>query len=208
VGTVISLRPSAVARERESRWLSDQPRQTERRQPGPPSSFEGERLTSLVGALEAAAEQRSIGLIQLDRSGRIVHLTAAAAELLAAYCGEEAARSFPPVVIDAWRTSGGGSLAIDGTRGRLALRLIDDGAWPAILLEEQRSTPPAVCALKELGLTTRQGQVLRLLACGKSNQQIARELAISNATVRKHLEHIYMRLGVNSRAQAIVRVLG
>ena len=49
--------------------------------------------------------------------------------------------------------------------------------------------------------------MLRLLACGKSNEQIGRELAISQATAAKHLEHIYERLGVNSRAEALARIL-
>ena len=45
-------------------------------------------------------------------------------------------------------------------------------------------------------------EVLKLLARGVSNKEIARELTISNSTAGKHVEHIYEKLGVSSRAAA------
>ena len=54
-------------------------------------------------------------------------------------------------------------------------------------------------------LTPRQNELLRLLAAGHTNSQIARRLGISEATVRTHLENIYERLGVSSRTAAVVR---
>lgn len=54
-------------------------------------------------------------------------------------------------------------------------------------------------------LTPRQWQLIDLLAAGHTNAQIARRLYVSEGTVRKHLEHIYRRLGVSSRAAAITR---
>jgi DNA-binding CsgD family transcriptional regulator len=51
-------------------------------------------------------------------------------------------------------------------------------------------------------LTRRQLQLLQLSAVGHDNNAIARQLVISPATVRKHLENIYARLGVTSRAAA------
>ena len=56
-------------------------------------------------------------------------------------------------------------------------------------------------------LTPRQAGLLRLLAAGHTNSQIARRLGISEGTVRTHLENIYERLGVSSRAAAVTRVL-
>jgi DNA-binding NarL/FixJ family response regulator len=79
--------------------------------------------------------------------------------------------------------------------------------WRGLLLDEQRTRPPDVESLRALGLTGREAQVLRLLACGKRTDDIARDLFISPQTVSKHLQHIYARLGVGSRAQAIARVL-
>jgi DNA-binding NarL/FixJ family response regulator len=52
-------------------------------------------------------------------------------------------------------------------------------------------------------LTPRELQVLRLLAAGRSQREIADELVISPRTVGTHIEHILEKLGVRSRAQAI-----
>lgn len=54
-------------------------------------------------------------------------------------------------------------------------------------------------------LTTRQVELLRLVAVGYTNEQIAEHLVLSAHTVRKHLENIFTRLGVNNRAAAIAR---
>jgi len=54
-------------------------------------------------------------------------------------------------------------------------------------------------------LTARQRQLLRLVAAGHTNGQIARRLSITEATVRKHLEHVFQRLHVTSRTAAVTR---
>ncbi len=54
-------------------------------------------------------------------------------------------------------------------------------------------------------LTTRQVELLRLVASGRSNAEIARELVVSAATVRKHLENIFARLDVTTRTGAVAR---
>jgi LuxR family maltose regulon positive regulatory protein len=60
--------------------------------------------------------------------------------------------------------------------------------------------PPLVEPLSE-----RELQVLRLMAAGKSNQEIAHTLVITVGTVKTHNNHIFSKLGVQNRAQAIVR---
>jgi DNA-binding NarL/FixJ family response regulator len=52
------------------------------------------------------------------------------------------------------------------------------------------------------GLTAREIEVLRLLARGLSNKQIAAQLVISPKTVATHAEHIYAKIGAPSRAAA------
>jgi DNA-binding response OmpR family regulator len=55
---------------------------------------------------------------------------------------------------------------------------------------------------KELGLTTREGEVLSWLSKGKTNRDIAQILGLSPRTVDKHLEQIYAKLGVENRTAA------
>lgn len=52
-------------------------------------------------------------------------------------------------------------------------------------------------------LSARERQVLTLLALGRSNQQIADELFITESTVKKHVNNIYFKLDVASRAEAV-----
>lgn len=65
--------------------------------------------------------------------------------------------------------------------------------------ERQRSGMPQ--------LTAREWEVLHLSAAGRSNREIAAQLVLSVATVRKHMEHIRQRLGVHSRAAAAASAL-
>ena len=60
---------------------------------------------------------------------------------------------------------------------------------------------------RTLHLTRREIEVLRLVADGLSNRQIARRLEISEATVGKHLEHVYARTDVRNRVQAAALVI-
>ena len=57
---------------------------------------------------------------------------------------------------------------------------------------------------EEIVLTPRESDVLQLLARGRSNKQIAATLGVSEKTVRNHITHIYAKLEVENRAQAIV----
>jgi DNA-binding NarL/FixJ family response regulator len=58
------------------------------------------------------------------------------------------------------------------------------------------------------GLTQREQEIMNLLAKGRSNPEIASELFLSEKTVKNHVNHIYAKLGVSSRAQAIAHWLG
>ena len=54
-------------------------------------------------------------------------------------------------------------------------------------------------------LSERELEVLRLIAAGLSNDEIAQQLIVGMSTVKTHINHIYSKLGVTSRTQAIVR---
>lgn len=54
-----------------------------------------------------------------------------------------------------------------------------------------------------LSLTARENEILELLATGKMNKEVADYLQISSGTVRKHIQHIYEKLQVNTRVEAV-----
>jgi DNA-binding response OmpR family regulator len=54
-----------------------------------------------------------------------------------------------------------------------------------------------------LGLTVREHEILGLLAAGRNQKQVAAELVISPKTVGTHIERIFTKLGVHSRAEAV-----
>ena len=60
----------------------------------------------------------------------------------------------------------------------------------------------------ETRLTAREREVLRWLAAAKTDREIAALLGCSHRTVHKHLQRIYVKLGVETRTAAVMRVLG
>jgi DNA-binding CsgD family transcriptional regulator len=85
-------------------------------------------------------------------------------------------------------------------RDRLVLQLLRPHLYEVYLdAQRRRSGVPR--------LTHRELEVLRLVAQGWSNADIARQLFITVGTVRKHMEHIFDRTGVRSRAAAAALVI-
>jgi DNA-binding CsgD family transcriptional regulator len=56
-------------------------------------------------------------------------------------------------------------------------------------------------------LTPREREIVALVAGGLSNRQIAAALGVAESTVKNHLQHVFGKLNVRSRAQLIVSVL-
>ncbi len=95
--------------------------------------------------------------------------------------------------------------------GRNHILLENEPAWElfratfAQFLGHEAGMPEVVVAPNALDeLTTRETEILRLVAAGASNLQISGKLFISEKTVRNHLTSIFDKLNVSSRAQAIV----
>jgi DNA-binding NarL/FixJ family response regulator len=91
----------------------------------------------------------------------------------------------------------------------------DAGLSPSIQrrLLERLSEPaaaPAPDALVEPpdGLTTRETEVLLLIAEGLTNQEIARKLHVSTATVKTHINNLFAKTGLKDRAQAVRYAFG
>jgi DNA-binding NarL/FixJ family response regulator len=75
------------------------------------------------------------------------------------------------------------------------------------LAKDSRADMPVEFS-SELGLTTREGEVLSWLSKGKTNRDIAQILGLSPRTVDKHLEQIYAKLGVENRTAAAAIATG
>ena len=115
------------------------------------------------------------------------------------------------VVYDALRAGASGFLLKDAPEDRLttAIRVVADGGSlfaPSVtrrLIEEFAKRDHAPPAAVE-GLTEREGEVLRLVARGLSNTEIANELFITENTVKTHVARVLMKLGLRDRVQAVV----
>jgi DNA-binding CsgD family transcriptional regulator len=91
---------------------------------------------------------------------------------------------------------------------RLLVRFVADNLEDhhLLILEEQYIALSAE-SLKSLGLTNRETEILLGIARGKTNKAIAEDLYVSPLTVKTHLQRLYCKLGVESRAEALSRAL-
>jgi LuxR family transcriptional regulator, maltose regulon positive regulatory protein len=75
-------------------------------------------------------------------------------------------------------------------------------AWRSRYQSEPQQTATSAAAES---LSAREGEILKLIAEGLSNKEIARNLAITPETVKSHVKHIFTKLNVEKRAQAVSR---
>jgi DNA-binding CsgD family transcriptional regulator len=90
--------------------------------------------------------------------------------------------------------------------GILALGFTALGVWAGYRLTPRRAAEAFArneAALKSLGVTDREFDVLERLAAGRSNKEIARDLGVSPNTVKSHILHLFEKLEVQRRTQAI-----
>lgn len=88
----------------------------------------------------------------------------------------------------------------------IALAFASLGIWVGYRLTAQKPRGPFeqnIAALKSLGISGRELEVLEALADGQSNKQIGRTLDISPNTVKTHVANLYAKLQVNGRVRAI-----
>jgi DNA-binding CsgD family transcriptional regulator len=100
---------------------------------------------------------------------------------------------------------------LDVVRGgrRLRLQLVRGEHEDLVLLTERRNEPLSPAALaRRLPISPREAEVLAAIARGATNATIAHELGISTHTVARHVERIYAKLGVGTRAAATAAALG
>jgi DNA-binding NarL/FixJ family response regulator len=115
-------------------------------------------------------------------------------------------------VYNALRAGASGFLLKDVTAERLfdAVRVIAAGEAllaPAVtrrLISEFAALQPAPVSEPVTGLTPRESDVLRLVAAGLSNKEIAGKLVVTEETVKTHVSRILAKLGLRDRTQAVV----
>jgi HD-GYP domain-containing protein (c-di-GMP phosphodiesterase class II) len=158
-----------------------------------------ERTLSFSPALQPLAAIAALHHERLDGSGYSKGLTGdalgPAARLLAGADCYHALRE-PRPHRPARNPDEAAAVITDEVRaGRLDSRAVDAVLRAAGHAPKRRQTWPA-------GLTTREVEVLRLLARGLSQREIAEQLVITRKTAGHHLQHIYAKIGVPNRARA------
>ena len=157
-----------------------------------------------IRSAQAAFNAYGLGVIMLNGKGMISWKSSYAAELLA-QCGIDANSSTMP---DEWWPKESGAVTISHGERSMARNLVIHNIGAAginetmLLIEAKarHSTLPA--RLASAALTPREMEVLSWLAKGKTNRDIADILDRSPRTVNKHLEHIFEKLGVETRSAA------
>jgi DNA-binding NarL/FixJ family response regulator len=154
-------------------------------------------------------------VIVATRDHRIQFCTRHAWDLLGRYFSEKILIDLPEA-IETWIEAGGEPesapkrpLVIEKGRGTLTVRHFsegDSGQTTMLLLDERvEINDPAV--LQQLGLTPREAEVLFWMTQGKSSPEIAVILEAANNTVKKHVQNIFQKLGVENRTAAALRAL-
>ncbi len=167
----------------------------------------------LSRSARAALDTTGRYLFATDPAGRLRWSTPQASKLLAAAFPDFDDRNFTfPQVFVKWLGARGegtadqaaGTLSIGPENGTLNISFVGrmSGEERLLRVAEESASGDAVVLKEKLGLTAREAQVLQWIASGKSNRDIGQILGMSPRTVNKHLEQIYIKLGVENRAAA------
>ena len=167
--------------------------------------YYSERVLSRCTALANLAEPAGMHHERMNGSGyhrglRDVAIPAPVRTLAAADAYQAMVESRPhraPLT----RGTAAAELRMEVRSGRL------DGAAVEAVLEAAGHAPQSLSWGLPAGLTEREVEVLRLIACGASKKDAAAQLHISAATVDHHVRHIYEKLGVATRAGAAIFAL-
>ncbi|WP_339035899.1 response regulator [Bradyrhizobium symbiodeficiens] len=164
----------------------------------------------LTQSARAALDVSGRFLFAVDRQGNLLWATPQAQKLLSDHHGAQADDFVLPPSLLQWldQAKAKGSSKSQAVslpdNPQLRLYYMGETAPNEFLLRLSRESgtalPPEFTS--ELGLTTREGEVLAWLSKGKTNRDIAQILGLSPRTVDKHLEQIYAKLGVENRTAA------
>ena len=171
----------------------------------------------VAAGTRAALDATGRFLLATDRAGRLLWCTPKARELLAELFppAADAAASLPQSVMAQLmqlRTDGIGGqarLLLDINGRKLEISVMAPIGPDELLfrLTELSTTAEERQLQHTLSLTLRESEVLLWISRGKANREIGEILAISPRTVNKHLEQIFVKLGVENRASAAARAV-
>jgi DNA-binding response OmpR family regulator/DNA-binding CsgD family transcriptional regulator len=171
----------------------------------------------LISQARSAVDAAGIAIIVLDEQGRPAWQTRTAGELLKKFFGVMEGDPLPEHLLT-WaqaRPTESGPAESDEMSGKMPRSRIvgaerlsvhslgrGGGAEPVLLLRVEPAQAGDDKLRVDFNLTAREVEVLSWIAKGKTNRDIAEILGMSHRTVNKHLEHIYTKLGVETRTAA------
>jgi DNA-binding response OmpR family regulator/DNA-binding CsgD family transcriptional regulator len=163
----------------------------------------------------AALDATGRFLLATDRAGRLLWGTPKARQLLSELlpANGDSTTSLPPAVMSQLmqlRSEGANTRLLVDVNGRKVEISVLSPVGPDELLfrlTELSTTEDEQRLQQSLSLTSRESEVLLWISRGKANREIGEILAISPRTVNKHLEQIFVKLGVENRASAAARAV-
>ena len=182
-----------------------------------------ERTRSLLAQIDSLAAPGGWSAIELDAERRVVRASDATRERIEACWPDWKGRAGTrlPETVDRWLrdrlertesltgTAASGSLTVGRSGRALRVRLVPNPAAGGgfllfVGLAVEADLPASAAGAV---LTPREREVLQWAAAGKTNPEIGAILDLSPRTVEKHFEHIFEKLGVETRTAAVMRLL-
>jgi DNA-binding CsgD family transcriptional regulator len=165
-----------------------------------------ERLRDVLDALAAGMEDTAEAVVVVGEDERVQFATTAGRAAVALLTGHEPATGDAlPAQLRApsFMRERRAGIPVAGGEPVVVRRVPAADGASTVLVFERGPRRPSRELLEALGLTRRQAEVLAAMMRGTSTDAIAAELGIAPATVYKHAEQIFSRLGVNDRLAAV-----